>query len=150
MAVSETFRSFALDQLGRLAPAVTGKRMFGGLGIYSRESFFALADSDRLYLKADDQTRGRFQSQGWQPFRPFGDDRMTMQYYEVPLEVIENVERLRPWVELALAAAARGAKSKTRKPAGKPAVRRTKAKAVVSASRGAGRTTKHTKHTKRS
>ena len=86
--------------------------MFGGLGIYSQTAFFALADNDRLYLKADDQTRGQFEAQGWEPFRPFGDDRMTIRYHEVPLEVIENVERLRPWAELALAAAERGAKKK--------------------------------------
>jgi DNA transformation protein len=112
MAVSETFRAFVLDQLARLAPAVAGKRMFGGLGIYSRESFFALADNDRLYLKADGQTRGEFESQRWEPFRPFGDNRMTMQYYEVPLDLIENVERLRPWVQRALEAAARGERKK--------------------------------------
>jgi TfoX/Sxy family transcriptional regulator of competence genes len=115
MAVSETFRCLVLDQLARIAPAVRGKRMFGGLGIYSRDAFFALADSDRLYLKADEQTRKQFAGQGWEPFRPFGDDRMTMQYYEVPLEVIENVERLRPWAELALDAAARGGKKKLSK-----------------------------------
>lgn len=86
--------------------------MFGGLGIYSGETFFALADQDRLYVKADVLTRGEFETQGWEPFRPFGDDRMTMQYYELPLEVIENAERLQPWVDLALAAAARGGKNK--------------------------------------
>ena len=134
MAVSETFRSLVLDQLARVAPGVTGKRMFGGLGIYAGKAFFALADQDRLYLKADEQTRERFAAQGWEPFRPFGDDRMTMQYYEVPLEVIENVERLRPWAELALAAAARGAKK--RKP-----VKRTKATARVSGKRTRPRVT---------
>jgi TfoX/Sxy family transcriptional regulator of competence genes len=136
MAVSETFRSLVLDQLARVAPAVTGKRMFGGLGIYSRETFFALADNDRLYLKVDQQTRDEFAGQGWQPFRPFGDDRMTMQYYEVPLEVIENVERLRAWAELALAAAARGGKTKRKatmksgrgKPAGNSRTGKAKAK----------------------
>lgn len=126
MAVSETFRALVLDQLARIAPDVRGKRMFGGLGIYSGEAFFALADGDRLYVKADEQTRGRFEQQGWEAFRPFGDGRMVMQYYELPLEVIENAERLRPWVELALAAAARGAKSK-RKPA-----KRTKSESSVS------------------
>jgi len=140
MAVSETFRSLVLDQLARVAPAVTGKRMFGGLGIYSREMFFALADQDRLYLKADDQTRGEFKAQGWEPFRPFGDDRMTMQYYEVPLEVIENVERLRPWVERALDAAARGAKSKRK------SAKRTKGNAGVSSN---GRKSKPVRNSKR-
>ena len=140
MAVSETFRSLVLDQLARVAPAVTGKRMFGGLGIYSRKSFFALADSDRLYLKVDQQTRDEFAGQGWEPFRPFGDDRMTMQYYEVPLETIENVERLRPWVELALAAAARGGKSKRK------SAKRTKGKAGVSSN---GRRSKPVRDSKR-
>ncbi len=115
MAVSETFRSLVLDQLARIAPKVCGKRMFGGLGIYSGETFFALADNDRLFLKADEQTRGQFSGQGWAPFRPFGDGRMTMQYYEVPLEVIENASRLQPWAELALAAAERGRKKEPTK-----------------------------------
>ncbi len=115
MAVSETFRSLVLDQLARVAPEVRGKRLFGGLGIYSGDIFFALADNDRLYLKADELTRGQFAEQGWEPFRPFGDDRMTIQYYELPLDVIENVERLQPWAELALGAAARGARKKQKK-----------------------------------
>jgi hypothetical protein len=51
---------------------------------------------------------------------------MVMQYYEVPLETIENVEGLRPWVELALEAAARSGNNK-RKPA-----KRTKAAAGMS------------------
>lgn len=126
MAVSETFRSLVLDQLARLAPAVTGKRMFGGLGIYSGRSFFAIAADDRLYLKADDQTRGDFVAQGWEPFRPHGDDGVTIQYYEAPLETIENVDRLAPWVERALAAASRS-KRPTRR-----AAPRTKPKAAAS------------------
>jgi DNA transformation protein and related proteins len=127
MAVSETFRALVLDQLARVAPAVAGKRMFGGLGIYSQRSFFALADNDRLYLKADEQTRDQFEAQGWEPFRPHGDDGVTIAYYEVPLEVIENVERLQPWVELALGAAERARKNKrktTRRT--KPTVSRSK------------------------
>jgi DNA transformation protein len=143
MAVSETFRAFVLDQLARSAPAVRGKRMFGGMGIYSREAFFALADEDRLYLKADDQTRGRFVEQGWMPFRPFGDGRMVMQYYEVPLEVIESAERLRPWVELALAAAARGGKSKQK------AAKRTKKAAGVSKKATSSKSTSARRQAKR-
>ena len=112
MAVSETFRSLVLDQLARVAPGVTGKRMFGGLGIYAGKAFFALADRDRLYLKTDEQTREQFVMQGWEAFRPHGDEGVTIAYYEVPLEVIENVERLRPWTELALAAAQRAEKRK--------------------------------------
>ncbi len=42
MPVSSTFRTFALDQLGRVAPQIRAKSMFGGVGIYSRDVFFAL------------------------------------------------------------------------------------------------------------
>lgn len=46
MALSETYRDFVLEQLGRVAP-VTGKSMFGGVGIYAQGVFFALIAEDR-------------------------------------------------------------------------------------------------------
>ena len=68
MAVSDSFRAFALEQLARVAPDVPGRRMFGGVGIYSGADFFALLDDDALYLKADDGTRDAFVQAGMQPF----------------------------------------------------------------------------------
>ena len=38
--------------------------MFGGVGIYAGELFFALIADDTLYLKADDQTRSEFERRG--------------------------------------------------------------------------------------
>jgi TfoX/Sxy family transcriptional regulator of competence genes len=32
------------------------------------------------------------------PFRPFGDGGEVMQYYEVPADVLEDVELLASWV----------------------------------------------------
>lgn len=43
--------------------------MFGGVGLYAGELFFALIDDDILYLKADDTTRAAFEA-----LRPWVDD----------------------------------------------------------------------------
>src|ERR1051326_3943806 len=92
MAVSQSYREFVLEQLGRVTP-VTGKSMFGGVGIYAQRVFFALIAEDRLYFKVDDGTRPEFEQRGMEPFRPFGEDS-AMGYYEVPADVVEDVAQL--------------------------------------------------------
>jgi DNA transformation protein len=112
MAVSDNYREFVLEQLGRVMP-VTGKSMFGGVGIYAQGLFFALIAEDRLYLKVDDMTRPDFEQLGMEPFRPFGEDS-AMGYYEVPADVLEDSVRLAVWMQKAIdvAAAARSGKNK--------------------------------------
>ena len=110
--MSESFRRFVLDQLSQVAPRVRGKSMFGGLGIYSGELFFALISGETLYLKVDDQNRAEFEALGSGPFKPFDDKPMTMSYYDVPLELLENVNRLRSYVESAIRAAQTAAATK--------------------------------------
>jgi DNA transformation protein and related proteins len=39
------------------------------------------------------------------PFRPFGEEGGTMKYYQLPEDVLEDPEELRPWVERAVAIA---------------------------------------------
>lgn len=112
MAVTPEYREFVLEQLGRVAPAVTSRAMFGGVGVYSGGLFFALLDDDTLYLKVDDGNRGDFEAAGTGPFRPFGDDRDVMQYYELPAELLEDADQLRPWVEKAIDVARRKRKKK--------------------------------------
>ncbi|HSE28005.1 MAG TPA: TfoX/Sxy family protein [Gemmatimonadales bacterium] len=107
MSVSPGFRDLVLEQLGRVAPAVTGRAMFGGVGIYSDGRIFALVDDDILYLKADDLTRPDFEAEGMGPFRPFGPDGEVMQYWRLPDGVLEDTELLAPWVEKAVAVAGR-------------------------------------------
>lgn len=101
MAVSDDYREFVLEQLGRVAP-VTFRKMFGGVGVYSGGYFFALMDDDSLYFKVDDTNRGDFVSRGMGPFMPYGDDSHVMGYYEVPAEVIEDGDELRAWMTKAV------------------------------------------------
>ena len=112
MAVSESYRDFVLEQLGRVMP-VTGKSMFGGVGLYADGLFFALIAEDRLYFKVDDTTRPDFERLGMEPFRPFGEDS-AMGYYEVPVDVVEDPVQLAPWMRQAIKVAA-DAKRRKRK-----------------------------------
>ena len=107
MSVNPSFRSFVLEQLARTTPGIRARGMFGGVGIYAGELFFALLDDDILYFKVDDTTRGRFEERGMGPFRPYGEGGEVMKYYEVPEDVLEDPEALRPWVEGAIAVARR-------------------------------------------
>ena len=102
MPVTAEYREFVLEQLRRVAPSVTHRSMFGGVGVYSEGFFFALMDDDTTYLKVDDSNRGDFEAAGMGPFSPFGDPAMVMQYYELPADLLEDADALRPWVHKAI------------------------------------------------
>jgi DNA transformation protein len=124
MSVSESYRTFLLDQLGRAVDRVRMKSMFGGAGVYSGEFFFAIVDDDVLYLKVDDSNRPDFEARGMQPFRPFGEGGEVMQYYQLPEELLEDPDELKPWLEKAILVAERKKKRK-------PEARKTKAKTTA-------------------
>jgi DNA transformation protein len=102
MAVSAEFRDYVLDQLRNVAP-VTAKAMFGGVGIYSRGTFFALIAQDVLYFKVDATTRKTYEDRGSRAFNPFGKGKMN--YYELPEDILEDADELREWMRAALAVA---------------------------------------------
>ena len=114
MAVSPTFKAFIIDQLSRAVPSIRARSMFGGVGIYAGDLFFALIDDDTLYLKVDDSNRPDFEARGLRPFRPYGETGEEMQYYEVPSDLLEDPESLRPWAEKSIAAADRKKKRRIR------------------------------------
>jgi DNA transformation protein len=104
MAVSPEFRAFVEDQIGRVTP-VRSRPMFGGLGLYSGERFFAVVDDDVLYFKADDETRPQYEKRRMRPFTPMGTPMNG--YWQVPAGVIEDVDELATWVREAVEVARR-------------------------------------------
>lgn len=102
-----SFQTFVLEQLGRAAASVRSRRMFGGVGIYAGDVFFALIHDDAVYFKTDASTRIDFEAQGMRPFRPSGDGGATMGYHQVPEDVLENPEILRVWTDKAISVARR-------------------------------------------
>lgn len=114
MSVSAGFQAFVLEQLQRTVRDVRARGMFGGVGVYAGDLFFALMDDDVLYFKVDASNRGRFEERGMGPVRPYGDGGEVMQYYEVPADVLEDAEALAPWVEASVAVAKRAKRERHR------------------------------------
>jgi DNA transformation protein and related proteins len=116
MPVSESYVSYVIEQLGGLG-RLRSKRMFGGVGFYADELFFALLAGSGLYLKVDESNRSDFTARGMGPFRPYRDKPdCAMGYYEVPPDVLEDGEVLVEWARKSLrVAAASQAKPSLRK-----------------------------------
>lgn len=113
MARADGFVTHCLELLAPLG-AARSRRMFGGHGLYVDELFVALIAFERLYLKADEQTRPQFVAAGCSPFVYDGKGRsVTLGYYSAPEEAMESPALMRPWARLALEAALRARAAKT-------------------------------------
>jgi len=104
MAVSDSYRDFVLEQLARVGE-VSARAMFGGVGIYSGEVFFALISRDVLYFRVNDRTRARYEDAGAAQFIASGNRGQAMPYFEVPPDILEDTDALREWMDEAIAAA---------------------------------------------
>ena len=89
------FRDFVLDQLSGL-PGLTHRAMFGGYGLYQRETFFGIIHKGRLFFKTDRMTAPRYRDRGMKPFKPTSAQTLK-NYYEVPVEVLEASDDLTAW-----------------------------------------------------
>lgn len=111
MRVSESFRDFVLDQLAGL-PGLRPQAMFGGIGLYAGEHLFGIIAADVLYFKVDDTNRPEYEARGSRPFRPYDDKPMTMPYFFVPPDILEDAATLRRWAERSLSVARPAAKAR--------------------------------------
>ena len=127
MAVSVSFRTYLLEQMGEIRP-VTSRPMFGGRCFFAEGRAFALVAGDTLFFKVDDSNRPDFVAADMGPFMPFDDPDRPMQYYELPAEVLEDPDQLATWMAKSIAVAMK-AKPKT-KPKANPG---TKAKPKAAA-----------------
>ena len=93
--------------------AVRVKRMFGGWGLYVDEIFLALIAYERLYLKADAETRAAFEAEGCEPFIYSADGKsVSLGYWTAPAEALDSPALMLPWARLALQAALRARAAK--------------------------------------
>jgi DNA transformation protein len=101
LRVSDAFKSFVLDQLEGLGDVVP-RSMFGGVGLYCRGVFFGIIARDVLYLKVDDSNRADYERCGMPAFKPYSNRSGTMQYYAVPVGVLESASELVEWAAKAV------------------------------------------------
>lgn len=112
MSVSPGYRTYILEQLAAV-PALNMRRMFGGVGLYSGESFFALIDDDVLFFKVDDANRDDYVCRNMKAFMPI-PGKASMGYFEVPADVIEEAEELTRWARRSVEVAQRAGVKKTK------------------------------------
>ena len=106
-------RDFLIDLFADFGP-VTLRRMFSGFGISADGTNFALALRGGLYLRADDQTIPRFETEGSKPFQ-YQTRAKTVtvgSYWQLPERLYDDPEELTDWARAALAAAQRAALGK--------------------------------------
>jgi DNA transformation protein and related proteins len=104
LRVTPDFRDFVLDQLAGV-PQVRPKTMFGGVGLYSGDCFFGILAADELFFKVGDDNRAAYEAAGSEPFKPVADRPVSMSYFRVPIEVLENPAELAEWARAAIRAA---------------------------------------------
>jgi DNA transformation protein len=113
MAVTDDYLQYVLGQLAGLEH-VAWRRMFGGIGVYCQDRFFAIITADTVYFKVNDANRADYASRGMSQFCPYPDKptlsrhqapRVSMSYYEVPADVLEDPEECVTWARRSVAVA---------------------------------------------
>lgn len=105
--MTREYRELIEERLAAVAMApIRTKSMFGGLGIYSGDLFFAVADDGCLYFKVDDTNRPDYEAAGMEPFNPMNAPT-PMSYWEVPKSVFDDPKELGVWMEKAVGVAER-------------------------------------------
>ena len=114
MTVTQEYIEFILNQLDSVDKKITTKKMFGAIGLNINGIYFACIFDDVLYLKVDDSNREDYIQWGMNPFRyPYAKKKpLILQYYQVPVEILEDRKRLYEWATKSIKIA-EGAKKKS-------------------------------------
>jgi len=114
MGGKDDYLRWVLEQLAG-AEGVSFRRMFGGFGLYRNGVFFGIISGDTLFFKVSDASRADYETRRMARFRPYRDRPLvSMSYYEVPADVLEDADECAQWAMRAVAAAAAKKKSPKR------------------------------------
>lgn len=109
---SRDYRDYILDILVPVG-AITCRAMFGGYSLYKNGVIFALIAEEMLYFKVDEGNRADFEAKGSEPFTyEAKGKRVSLSYWAVPLEVMEEETELVRWFQKACEAGLRSARRK--------------------------------------
>ena len=117
MGVSQGQIDQALELLDGLGP-LRFKRMFGAVGLYCDDLFFAVLDEETLYFKVDAENEPLFREAGSTPFTfEQNGETVAMGYWRIPEAAMDDSEEAVRWARLGVDAALR---ARARKPKPKP------------------------------
>lgn len=94
-ASNNDYVEFVMDQLASLRGIARG-RFFGGVGLSSAGTQFAMVMGNTLYFVVNDATRSKYEKMGSSSFSYSTSKRriVVRKYYAVPAELIEDHEQL--------------------------------------------------------
>lgn len=105
-----SFHDYIIDLLADM-PGITSRSMFGGWGIYKDRIFFGLISDGELYFKVGAGNRAEYEKAMSRSFvYSANGKKITMSYWLVPEEVLEDRETLSEWVEKAVTEARKATK----------------------------------------
>ncbi len=105
MQKDKSFHDYIVFDILEDSPNITSKAMFGGWAIYKDGIIFGIIIAGELYFKVGENNRSEFEKLESHPFvYAKGDGKpVTMSYWLVPDEVMENKERFYEFVEKSVA-----------------------------------------------
>lgn len=95
MAVKEDYLNYIVDQLSEFGN-VDVKKMFGGIGLFHEGLMFGKIGGETFRLKVDDSNKSKYEEKGMKPFYS-EKKKKGMPYWEVPLEILEDRDKLKEW-----------------------------------------------------
>ena len=112
MTAQSDFAAYCAELFAPVGDVRT-KRMFGGYGVYVDDVFVAIITGDTLYLKADAESRPRFEAAGGQRFEYTRRGKQAgLGFWTVPPAAMDSPALMQPWARLALDAARRARPAK--------------------------------------
>lgn len=102
MAIPSYVKYLLEDAFSELS-YVEAKPMFGGYGFYLDGQIFGFTiDGDQLVLKANKETRAKFEKKGGEQFIYHGHKNkgpVAMPYWTVPQDILEDPKELAVWAK---------------------------------------------------
>ena len=117
MSAKAEFENFVAEQISVFGK-ITQKRMFGALAFYHQGLIIGMAIDDALYLKADDQSKSNFETEGMSQFT-YGHKsgkQIGMSYWRAPERCLDDPDEMIEWCKLAYEAALRAKKPTNKSP----------------------------------
>lgn len=104
MSYSQIYVERVIEALSQVDP-VSYRRIFNGLGIYYRGTQFALLINNRLYFRADEDSRPLYRARAMLPFQPSTASHAS-DFYQIPDALLDNPAELSHWMRIAVEASA--------------------------------------------
>lgn len=104
MNLSHAYLDRVIANLSRVAE-VSYRRIFNGVGIYHRGVQFALIINDKLYFRADHDSRPLYLQRGMSAFQPRVAVQVESSFFQLPDDILSQPDELRYWIRIAVEAA---------------------------------------------